>query len=339
MDSVTRKRPTRNSKGRHVSVAEKSHNVSATDEGNSNKESRELNGYLDLFSTSAEYSLHLCSEPCINGAPFFAYNAHDKVYKVVQGCCNSWNCPRCGLQRAKQEYGRIIEGVRAVAKSRNEEDLPTPIYFITITCKGREITVNEAEKEYIKWSHRALDSWRAQAKRSNQSWAYCAVTERQKRGHPHSHILTNWIPPEQYQRTVDKWHKDAQGNLHLEKIQVLGSSFLERSLSVAGLGKQYDLSVARTIEGTARYVAKYLFKSDIFKTVWPKGWKRVRYSNSFPKLPAHQSNAFLLMKKEDWVKLADLALMVVPDGNISQSECEFWLRGSDVLLKIDNATI
>jgi len=242
------------------------------------------------------------------------------------------------LQRAKEEYGRIIEGCRTLVKPKMGQETYNPLYFITITCKGREISVNEAEKNYIKWCHRALDSWRAQAKRSQQSWAYCAVTERQNRGHPHSHVLTNWSPPEQYERKVKKWTKDAQGNLRYEKVSCLGSKFIERSLHVAGLGEQYDISIARTVEGTARYVAKYLFKSDIFKTVWPKGWKRVRYSNSFPKLPLRKTDAFLLMKHEDWDKLAALALMVVPKDNASQSECEFWLRGHDILMKVDSET-
>lgn len=332
MDVIARKRSTRNCKGRYVSVAEKSHHSSTTHEENSNTEDGQLNVNLDLFSTSAEYSLDLCSEPCINGAPFFAYKKQGKTYAVTQGCCNSWNCPRCGMQRAKQEYGRILEGCRKLAKSEDDRAVHTPIYFITITCKGKEITVNEAEKNYIKWCHRALDSWRAQAKRSQQSWCYCVVTERQKRGHPHSHILTNWMPPEIYERMVDKWEKDAQGKLSCKKVQVLGSAYLERSLAVANLGSQYDLSVARTVEGTARYVAKYLFKSDIFKTVWPKGWKRVRYSNSFPKLPTRKTDAFLLMRREDWVKLSQLAVFVDAKDQTSLDECKFWLASSDIIV-------
>lgn len=299
----------------------------------------EPNPHLDLFSTSAEfqsapYQKRTCAPPefCINGAPFFAYCKHDKTYAVVQGCCNSWNCPRCGLQRAKQEYGRIIEGVRTLAKPGNEEDIHTPIYFITITCKGREINVKDAEANYLIWTHRFLDSCRAKAKRTGREWSYVAVTERQKRGHPHSHILTVWAPPDQYQRTVDKWAKDAQGILRKTRVSCIGSRYIERSLDVAGLGSQYDVSIARTIEGTSRYVAKYLFKDDIFTTKWPPGWKRVRYSNNFPKLERVKSEAFVLLKREDWEKLTHVAMAVAVNDDVCKTEVEFWLRGSDTII-------
>lgn len=295
--------------------------------------------YLDLFSTSAEfepvtYQNRTCAPPefCINGAPFFAYCKHDKVYAVVQGCCNSWNCPRCGLQRAKTEYGRIIEGIRILARGKGDVLEQTPIYFITITCKGREINVKDAEEHYLLWTHRFLDSCRAKAKRDGVEWSYVAVTERQKRGHPHSHILTTWSPPNQYERMVDKWKKDAQGILRKERIPCIGSTYLERSLGIAGLGSQYDISIARTIEGTARYVAKYLFKDNIFTTKWPTGWKRVRYSNNFPKLERTKSEAFVLLKREDWQKLTRIALAVAVNDDTCLTEVNHWLKGSDMII-------
>jgi len=294
---------------------------------------------LDLFSTSAEFQpvslqKRTCApeEFCINGAPFFAYCKHDKTYAVVQGCCNSWNCPRCGLQRAKQEYGRIIEGIRTLAKPRNEADLSTPIYFLTITCKGREISVQEAEKNYLLWTHKFMDSCRDKAKRTHSEWSYVAVTERQKRGHPHSHILTTWSPPNQYERKVDKWAKDAQGILRKTSVQEIGSRFIERSLRNSGLGTQYNVSIARTIEGTARYVAKYLFKDSVFTTTWPPGWKRVRYSNNFPKLEWPKSEAFVLLKREDWQKLARVAVAVAVNDDTCLNEVNHWLRGSDMIV-------
>jgi hypothetical protein len=131
---------------------------------------------------------------------------------------------------------------------------------------------------------------------------------------------------------VDKWEKDAQGILHKTSVQALGSRFIERSLRVAGLGTQYDVSIARTIEGTARYVAKYLFKDNIFKTIWPEGWKRVRYSNNFPKLERTKSEAFVLLKREDWQKLARIAVAVAVSDDTCLTEVNHWLRGSDMII-------
>jgi hypothetical protein len=60
----------------------------------------------------------------------------------------------------------------------------------------------------------------------------------------------------------------------------------------------------------AVYVSKYLFK-DAMKTKFPKSWKRIRYSQNFPKLPDRTPElAFPLIKLEDWKRLAALDMTV-----------------------------
>lgn len=129
---------------------------------------------LDLFSTSPTYSED-CAVFCTYHAPYFAFHKHDKTYGVVQGCCNHWDCPRCGIQRAKHEYGRIVEGCKKLSERYQ-------LWFITITCRGKEMTAQEADENYGYWTNRLLDMWRLQSKRTHQTWAYVQVTERQKRG-------------------------------------------------------------------------------------------------------------------------------------------------------------
>ena len=299
------------------------------------KERAKINGQqrnLDLFSTSPTYSEELCfSEPsvceflpCVNHAPLFAYAAHDRTYCVVQGCCNSWNCPRCGRHRAKTEYGRIVQGCRELKQDHE-------LYFITITCKGIGLSVAKAEESYGRWTNSLLDAWRLQAKRTKQTWAYVQVTERQKRGHPHSHIITTFRPPH---LAVD-WRKkrvSVQGVSFMAYVSAYRSDYVERSIANAGLGGEYDITEVGSVEGASRYVAKYLFKDSIFNTVWPKGWRRVRYSRSFPKLPRTRSEAFVLLKAADWRRLAEVAVIVRPIGDVAANECEFGLRGSDVII-------
>jgi hypothetical protein len=280
--------------------------------------------YLDLFSTSATKE-RLCFQNCINNAPLFAYAKTGKTYNVVQGCCNSWNCPRCGIQRAKEEYGRIIEGCRILSQSDE-------LWFITITCRGREMSVKDAEDGYSKWTHKLLESWRMAAKRAGKKWAYVQVTERQKRGHPHSHILTTFFPDDITQGSREKWTIDNQGRRKVENVSCLRSQYIADGVLRVGLGAEYDISKCRTVEGVARYVAKYLFKDSIFDTVWPKGWKRVRYSESFPKLPSVKTDAFTLIGKDDWKRLARVAVFVQPSSAFVDQMCLEHLSGSDVVI-------
>lgn len=239
----------------------------------------------------------------MNSAPYFAFKRHDNAYGVVQGCCNSWTCPRCGILRAKHEYGRIVEGCRKLSETHE-------LYFITITCKGREITVNDAEIGYPKWTNTILTRWRTFAKRHNQEWCYIQVTERQKRGHPHSHILTTFKPHDLVSGFTTGWSLDNAGIRRYERKEALRSAYVLNSCVDVGLGSQYDISRVESIEGASRYVAKYLFKPTIFTTNWPDHWRRVRYSQNFPKLEQQKTDAFVLLSLEDWRKLDKLATVI-----------------------------
>jgi hypothetical protein len=295
---------------------------------------------LDLFSTTQtserEPNLASVTTPivsvccaalpeCVNNAPYFAWSISEKTYSVMQGCCNSWNCPKCGILRAKHEYGRIVNGCREIATNHD-------IYFLTVTCRGREMTLTEGESNYYSWTNKFLTAVRTRAKREEQTWHYVQVTERQKRGHPHSHILTTYKPHDLYLGEKDHWtHQN--GKLTLEKKPALRSDWIEQRCISAGLGNQYDISKVESVEGASRYVAKYLFKDTMFATDFPKHWKRIRYSQDFPQLPARETDAFVLIKLEDWLKLAKLALVVNPRDAIAHEVCLKHLHGHDVLIK------
>jgi len=126
---------------------------------------------------------------------------------------------------------------------------------------------------------------------------------------PHSHFLTTFEPGDLYDGTVDKWQRIG-GKLVLEKVEALRSDWLHTAITRSGLGEQYDVSKVRNEAAASRYVAKYMFKATNFAADWPKGWRRVRYSQSFPKLPELKTNAFPLVTYQDWDKLASLAVNV-----------------------------
>lgn len=286
---------------------------------------------LDLFSTTQtnEFTNECCAVlipalKCVNNAPFFAWQSSESGYVVAQGNCHSWACPRCGINRAKREYARILQGCRTLA---TEHDL----YFVTITCRGRDISLEQAEAGYYAWTNKLLTALRTRASRDGQAWHYVQVTERQQRGHPHSHMITTWKPHDLMPGSRDDW-KYVNGELTVQKIDCERSAWFEKRLLSAGLGSQYDVSKARDIDGVSKYVAKYMFKLSMFEANFPKGWKRVRYSQSFPELPVHETDAMLLMTADDWKLLAESALVVKPRDAAALAECEKMLRGHDVLI-------
>lgn len=193
------------------------------------------------------------------------------------------------------------------------------------------MSIREAEENYLLWTNRFLSACRVKAKRAKQDWYYVQVTEKQKRGHPHSHILTTFDPLDTYQGTVEKWTR-RNGALCCENVAALRSHWIQRTVERAGLGSQYDISVVKTASAASRYVAKYLFKNTMFGTHWPPNWRRVRYSQSFPELPERETNAFVLLARKDWQKLASLATAIVTDSDLTKNQVLWELRGHDVLV-------
>lgn len=287
---------------------------------------------LDLFRISQTSELANATYPnskiealCINGAPFIAIKKVGKAYSVVQGCCDSWTCPRCGQIRAKREYGRMVAGCRELAQGHD-------LYFLTLTCRGKELSLEDSQAHYLEWTNRLLTALRTRAKRDGKPWHYAQVTERQQRGHPHSHLITTFWPHDLREGSRTSW-KLIDGEYAPVQRQALRSDWLQERCISAGLGDQYDISKVRDAEAASRYVAKYLFKSSIFETHWPKNWRRIRYSRSFPKLPETEIEAFPLIKNSDWRRLARLAVVVTPDSQLSHNRCLEMLHGSDIIIR------
>jgi hypothetical protein len=228
--------------------------------------------------------------------------------------------------RARREYGRMVEGVRQLSRHNI-------LYFITITCKGKELSSEQAEAGYLEWTNRFLDACNKRGKRRHQEWAYVQVTERQKRGHPHSHILTTFCPMDLRDGEVSKWVNTISGRMELRQLNALRSDWVGKQVVASGLGEQYDISFIESAEGASRYVAKYLFKQSMFETSWPKGWRRVRYSQSFPKLPAKKTDAFVLLSAEDWLSLAKKAVVVNVADRAILPDVRYHLKRHDVIVR------
>lgn len=232
---------------------------------------------LDLLSTS-QTRLWVCPF----GAPFVA-SVIGGEGRIFQSCCNHWECPCCGEVRARQEYARIVHGSEQLAIKHS-------LYFWTITCRGRDVDLAEAEAMYYAWTNKLLTNLRTKARRAEIHWAYVQVTERQKktRAHPHSHIITTYRLPDAVET------RDATGKM------VLVSEQFSRANASAGLGERHTISEVRSAAAVARYVAKYMFK-DTMRETFPRKWKRVRYSENFPKLPVKTPDVMIVLHSPaDW---------------------------------------
>lgn len=202
---------------------------------------------------------------------------------IGQSCCNHWDCPTCGEKRAKQEYRRIVAGCEALA-------IDHKLYFWTITCRGRECSYDEAMQNYLDWTNVLFTNARKKCKAEDGHWAYVQVTEHQQktRAHPHSHIITTFLPSDAVRTSDGAGHT------------IYASQWFTRANYTAGLGSQHKISEVKTAAGVSRYVAKYMFKAALSEK-WPPKWKRVRYSQNWPKLPEFSPDfVSVLRSTKDW---------------------------------------
>lgn len=239
---------------------------------------------------------------CAYGAPLVAV-ANLGFGEIRQACCNHWDCPRCGQIRAKQEYRRIVDGAEEIAVEHQ-------LYFWTITCRGRECSLEEAEENYYAWTNILLTNARTKAKRKGDFWAYVQITERQHktRQHPHSHIVITYAP------------EDAIETAEHGGRVALVSRWFTRANSTAQLGSQHRISKIQSASAVARYVAKYMFK-DSMTEKWPPKWKRVRYSENWPKLKEYTPEfTTVLLTPNDWHQVEKLHVLFVCDTEESYAK-------------------
>ena len=104
--------------------------------------------------------------------------------------------------------------------------------FLTVTCRGKELEADYAFRHYLEWTNRLLDAMRAKATRTTKDherevWAYVQVTEKQRRQHPHSHILLSFMPADTVLGFVEKWANGRSG-WQVSIVPALRSEWLER---------------------------------------------------------------------------------------------------------------
>ena len=278
---------------------------------------------LDLFSIRQTNS----DKRCVNDAPYIVIPPQNgRPGFVYQASCHNWLCPRCGQMEAAKHYARIVSGAEKLVADGHS------LYFVTLTCRGADMPLDIAQRDYYKWTNRLLTSMRVNIKRAGGHWSYSQVTERQKRRHPHSHLITAsapkdaftiWDDPGRYYDVMERINAEIPQNMqfsyyhHEDHYETEMCSYWLMKASVrVGLGVQARISKIASPVGVATYVSKYLFKDAVF-TEWPKNWRRVRYSRSWPKLPEYDiEGAFPILKPKDWERVRKLGGIVETDDEL-----------------------
>lgn len=264
-------------------------------------------GLRNEIEFQIEQSYEVQARRCERGAPYIFFVASNHSAHIVQGCCNDWTCPRCGQIRARKEYGRIVQGARQLS------DEGRTLYFWTLTCRGSDMPLATAEAEYLKWTNRLLTAARTKCSRSGGFWAYVQVTERQKRLHPHSHLICTYAPDD----CIPYLKGETLPNGRKAKHACLWSEWFRAANIKAGLGAECDLTIIENAVAVAVYVSKYLFK-DSMTTKFQKGWRRLRYARKFPALPEPKNvEAFPLVTIHDWQRMDALNMTVRADSEFT----------------------
>lgn len=207
---------------------------------------------------------------------FFAFTTKGACVPVY---CGKWTCERCAKHNARLWAWR--------AKLEIESAEGIDYYFITLTLPARFRTAEEGYRELPriwdrirKWVTRAI---------GGPDWAYLAFVEGQPKrvGMPHFHIISNWSIA--YLATKKAAHGRRRRYGKRYKVRI-------KDWSVSrGMGFQ---AVESRITGpmAASYVAKYATKQD---QRMPKGFRRVRASKMWHKLPEWQGDSLLVKSKTE----------------------------------------
>lgn len=158
--------------------------------------------------------------------------------------CDRWRCEECADKMLRLHQLRIIEGCGHTLKGMWT--------FLTLTAnrhtRGFEASLENLKQGWTKLTERL--------RRKNGTKHYILIHEKHEDGSLHIHMLYNaWI--------TKKW--------------------LKNNCSACGMGFIADVQKLRDPKSAGKYVTKYLTKAIGQGEEFPKRFKRVRYSNGFPK--------------------------------------------------------
>ena len=165
---------------------------------------------------------------------------------LFQPRCGMWSCPVCG------QINRALWVKRAFYGLDVRKLEPNPNQFLTLTSHARLDAPASLAVLADGW-----DKLLKRIRRAAAGFDYVRVVER---------------------------HEDGRVHLHLLETAGLGTRWFKDNSAECGLGYMAEEEELRSAAGGAYYVGKYLVKS-LKETTWPKNFKRITTSRSWPKLP------------------------------------------------------
>lgn len=184
--------------------------------------------------------------------------------------CKQWSCPACAEINAAK-WGAFVKQTSAYISDH--------LYFVTITARGKTqsleesmLAFTEAWKRLLSRVHyyNSLIEW-AGTHGNPKRFIYLAIPEQTKRGIMHLHIVCN------------QWFFLRLSKLVPERRKKKLVFIRWKDLAMeTGLGYQAKVEPVNTGK-VFYYVTKYLSK-DLGKVDWPRGFRRVRLSQSWPRL-------------------------------------------------------
>lgn len=158
--------------------------------------------------------------------------------------CESWRCEECADKMLRLHQLRIIEGCGVTIGGQWT--------FVTLT---------------------AHESWRGfDASLVNLKQGWTKLTERLRRKNGTKHYVL-----------IHERHTDGTLHIHMLYNAKVTKTWLKKNCRQCGMGFMADIQVLRDPKSAGKYVTKYLTKAISQGDDFPLRFKRVRYSNKFPK--------------------------------------------------------
>jgi len=174
-----------------------------------------------------------------------AYNPELKQVIFFRPRCKLWSCPVCAEINKGLWVVRAYQGVEKLIEQGQQ------ITMLTLTSHEN---LNAAGTLRV-WP-KAWKRLHARANRAGGKGIYLMVPEQHKDGRLHMHAIATWN---------------------------LGNRFWKDKGRECGLGFMAEEEIARTPEGAAGYVSKYVSKQ-LGLDSWPRGFRHVRTSRDWPSL-------------------------------------------------------
>jgi hypothetical protein len=203
------------------------------------------------------YIEQLTASQCENRKrPYMAgRNANTKKAVLFRPRCKLWSCPHCAKINSDLWIMRVTHGCQQLIAQGHE------LSFVTVTSHEKLTAQQSVEVLPNSWHKLSM-----RLRRHVKGMKYVVIPERHQSGRIHIHAIT-------LAGTNKRWWKD--------------------NARACGMGYMAEEEAVYSASGAGFYVGKYLSKQ-LSDARWKKGFRRVRTSLHFPKLPP-------LPRDDNWV--------------------------------------